>query len=285
MFGYILPEKPELKIKEYEMFRAYYCGVCKCIGKKYGQIPRMALNYDCTFLALLLSSFAGMIPEISVERCIAHPLRKRKTVKKNQIIEYASDINVILAYYNFKDKWKDEKSVLGLGGTIALKAAYRKLKRRYPQKCDMIKSYLEQLNKLEKDRCNSIDAAAEPFAKLMEEIMAFEFESISSDAMKILKWVGYNIGKWIYTLDAYDDIEKDIKNKSYNPLLCQFDYKGEDICEFKSKIKAKVEFSLTYSLGQIANAYELADTKAKSGIVENIIYLGMLRKTEQILAK
>ena len=149
----------------------------------------------------------------------------------------------------------------------------------------MIKSYLEQLNKLEKDRCNSIDAAAEPFAKLMEEIMAFEFESISSDAMKILKWVGYNIGKWIYTLDAYDDIEKDIKNKSYNPLLCQFDYKGEDICEFKSKIKAKVEFSLTYSLGQIANAYELADTKAKSGIVENIIYLGMLRKTEQILAK
>lgn len=284
MFGYILPEKPELKIREYELFRAYYCGVCKSIGKRYGLLPRLTLNYDSTFLALVLSSYFGETTNIKNETCIAHPISKRKIIKNSDIVDYASDMNTILAYYNLEDNWKDEGSILSASGMVLLKSAYRKISQVYPEKCDIIRDRLEELSRLEKQKCNSMDKSAEPFAKLMEEVTAYDKLCNNEKNEKILRWLGYNIGKWIYILDAYDDIEKDAKQNSYNPLIYQFDYnENEEIIEFKKRIRDRVEFNLTYSLGQIAKAYELMEIKANSGLVENIIYLGMLRKTEQIL--
>jgi hypothetical protein len=314
MFGYILPEKQELKVKEYELFRAYYCGVCKSIGVRYGQIARLTLNYDSTFLALLLSSLTEDKVDVSKERCIAHHIQKRIVVKNNALIDYASDMNILLAYYNLEDNWKDEKSKLSYGGMIALKPAFRKIKTRHNEKCRLIKFRLEELSVLEKQKCNSIDKAAEPFAKIMEEIMANESVCKDEKVEKILRWIGYNIGKWIYVLDAYDDLEKDIKEKAYNPFIYQYNYyeitesliKGLDeqnegcdshSCErskkkvdpkienFKNMIEKRIEFSLTYTLSQVAKAYELLDTRGCSSIVENIVYMGMLRKTEQILKK
>jgi len=283
MFGYILPEKPELKIKEYELFRAYYCGVCKSIARNSGQMPRLLLNYDSAFLALLLSSLAGESPEISRERCAVHPLRARNVVKNSGIVSYASDINILLAYYNLKDKWKDDRSLLSAAGMLALKRCVKKLKKRHGEKCAIIESRLKELAQLEADRCSSMDMAAEPFAKLMEEVMAYEPLCKSDKNRETLKWLGYNLGKWIYILDAYNDIEDDIRKKAYNVLLCQFNYSGGDIGAFKESIRERVEFTLTYALNQIAKAYELMEIKANSAIVENIIYMGMLRKTENIL--
>jgi len=283
MFGYILPEKPELKIKEYELFRAYYCGVCKSICKRCGQVPRLALNYDSTFLAILLSSIAGEKACVNRERCIVHPLKKRSVIKNSDIIEYASDINIILAYYNLKDNWNDERSLASGMGLLALRRGFQKIRKKYAEKCDIIESKLRELNKLETEKCDSIDRAAEPFARLMEEIVAYEPLCNEDRNEKILRWIGYNLGKWIYILDAYDDIEDDIKRKTYNPLILQYEYNGEDVSGFKSRIKERVEFNLMYCLNQVAGAYELLEIKNNKGIIENILYMGMLRKTEQIL--
>ncbi|MBE3102352.1 MAG: hypothetical protein IMZ47_08815 [Firmicutes bacterium] len=283
MFGYILPEKPELKIREFEIYKAYYCGVCKAIGKRHGNIPRLTLTYDTTFLALLLSSISDESFKITREGCIAHPLKKRKIIKDSEIIDYAADMNIILSYLNLKDKWVDDKSVLSLAGLSALSNSYKKLVKQYPQKCVIIIDRLKELAVLEDKKCDSIDQAAEPFAKLMEEVMLYKPICESENNEKILRWIGYNLGKWIYTTDAFDDLEDDINKKAYNPLIYQYKYMDESIQDFRIRIKENVEFNLIYTLNQVSKGFELLECKRNAGIVENIIYLGMLRKTEKIL--
>lgn len=283
MFGYILPEKPEMKIKDYELFRAYYCGVCKSIGRRLGQIPRLTLNYDSTFMAVFLSAFRTEKPEIKRERCIAHPLKKRSIIRNNPIVDYAADMNILLAYLSLRDHWKDEGSLLSLGGMAALKSNFEKLKKKHKEKCGIIESRLAELTGLEKEGCCSMDRAAEPFAKILEELMDCSLLNADENKRNALRWVGYNMGKWIYLLDAYDDIDKDIKNKAYNPLLCQYGYEGGDAGKFKAGIGEQVEFNLVYSLSEMAKACELLEIRNNRGIIENIIYMGMLRKTEQIL--
>jgi len=283
MFGYIYPEKPELKIKEYELFRAYYCGICKSIANRYGQLPRLTLNYDSTFLAIILSSLSERKNDIRMERCIAHPVKKRSVIRNSDIIDYASDINIILAYYKLRDDWKDEKSIKSGAAALFLEGIFKKIRKKYARKCEIISHRLRELDELEKERCNSMDRAAEPFARLMEEIMYYPDACTDEKHVSILKWMGYNIGKWIYIIDAYNDLEDDIRKKTYNPFIYQYNYTGSDVCSFKDEIRDKVEFNLVYTLNQLAKSYELLEVKDNKGILENIIYMGMLRKTEQIL--
>jgi hypothetical protein len=285
MFGYILPEKPELKIKDYELFRAYYCGVCKSIGKRWGQIPRLVLSYDTVFLAVLLSVSIDEDPAISREACILHPFRKKMIIKRNDVVDYVSDMNVILAYYNLLDKIKDEGSIKARAGMAGIGRAFGKLKKKYEKKCDIIEQRLDELAVLEADKCDSIDRACEPFAKILEEVFTYEIFRGNDKIMPVLGWIGYNTGKWIYIMDAFDDIEDNIKRDNYNPLLYQYEYKdGENPDDFKARIRDRVEFVCTYCLDRIAKAYELLEVKRNSGIMENIVYMGMLRKTEQITA-
>jgi len=283
VFGYILPEKPELKIREYELFRAYYCGLCKSIGRRYGQLPRLTLNYDSAFLALLIDSVSPEEVHVKRERCFVHPLKKRLTVVGNDVLDYSSDMNIILAYYSLRDRWKDDKNTAAYAGSLVLKAAYRKVRKKYPEKCDIIEKRLDELSRLEESKCASMDMAAEPFARMMAEILAHRPLCANKKNEEVLKWIGYNLGKWIYILDAFDDIEDNIKRSCYNPLLCQFGYSSGDYQEFKDSIRSEVEFNLMYSLNQIAKAYELLELKRNSGIIENIVYMGMLRKTEKVL--
>ena len=283
MFGYIVPEKPEMKIKEYELFRAYYCGVCKSIGKRHGQLERLTLNYDSAFLAVLLSAVTGELAKVKIMRCIAHPIIKRHIIRDNSIIDYASDINILLAYYNLEDKRRDGSVLIPTAAIMLMGRSFGKLKKKYANKCIIIEKRLDDLVQLEKAKCASMDMAAEPFAKLMEEVTAHEQFCGSEKNEKSLRWIGYNLGKWIYLLDAYDDLEKDIKGKNYNPLIYQYKYDNKLINEFKKEIRDMVEFNLTYSLNEIARGFELLDAKANRGILENIIYMGMLRKTEKIL--
>lgn len=283
MFGYIVPEKPEMKIKEYELFKAHYCGVCKSIGKRYGQFGRLTLNYDSTFLAIILSAISGECFSIKKLRCLAHPSEKKHVIVDNKIIDYASDMNIILAYYSFKDKRADGDMYASAAAMTFLRRAFRKARSIHSDKCALIEKRLDDLVLLENERCSSMDAAAEPFAKLMEEVVCYEPLCEDEKNKKILSWLGYNLGKWIYILDAYDDIEKDIKKANYNPLLYQYKYDGQDINQFKEEIRDKVEFNLTFSLNQISGAFELLEVKLNKEIIENIIYLGMLRRTEKIL--
>jgi len=166
---------------------------------------------------------------------------------------------------------------------IFLAPAYKKLRKKYKEKCDIIEKKLDELHELEIEGCASMDKAAEPFARLMEEVLAYGPLCVGGKKGDALKWLGYNLGKWIYIMDAYNDIEDDAKKKAYNPLLRQFAYGGENIGGFKDRIKERVGFNLTYSLSQAAKACELLDMGSGKEIVENIIYMGCLGETEKIL--
>lgn len=282
MFGYVEPDKPELKIREFEVFRGYYCSVCKCISKRYGQVPRLALSYDLAFLAVLLDATSREAVCGDMVRCFAHPVRKRLVVRPNRFIDYASDMNIILAYYNLGDKWSDEKSFLGGCGCLVLKNAFIKASKRYQEKAEKIENMLDELNRLEREKCDSVDAAAEPFANIMREV--FECPHVEDEKKrKVLGWMGYNIGRWIYILDAWDDLADDVKSGSYNPILVQYRYDGGDLDAFKAGVKDKLDFSLTYSLSECEKAYALLGAEKNTGILDNIIYSGLIVKTDKVL--
>lgn len=282
MFGYVEPDKPELKIREYDVFRGYYCSLCKTLGRCYGQVSRFTLNYDLAFLYVLLDSMSSLPINGKRQRCIAHPLKKRFIIFSNNFAEYTSDMNIILMYYNLEDKWNDEKNVIGGTGALALKGAFKKAKKRHPEKCAAIENHLTTLSNLEKQGCDSVDEVAEEFGAIMREIFGCDIIDDENDR-KALGWMGYNLGRWIYILDAYDDIEKDVKYNSYNPLISQYGFKGDDINSFKESIREKVNFTLTYTLSEVEKAYSLLTIEKNKGILDNILYSGLIVKTDKVL--
>lgn len=283
MFGYIFPDKPELKVKEYELFKAYYCGLCKSIGGSCGQVARFALNYDSSFLGMLLSSFNEESEVIRFERCPASPAVRKPVIRESPALEYAADMNIILAYYKLKDDWNDERSIGAAALMGMLYSAYKRAYLRNREKEKSISRGLKELYILENSNCKSVDQASEPFAKITQEIFTYPPLCSTEKREKHLKWFGYNIGKWIYIIDAYDDIESDIKGKNYNPILSQFCYNNEEVSVFKKRIRENIGFTLTYTLSQIGKTFELLDLKKNEEIVENIIYGGMYNKTLQVL--
>lgn len=278
MFGYIMPDKSELKVKEYEMFKAFYCGVCKSIGKRIGNVPRITLNYDLTFLALVLISLSPDNVKVAQKRCMLHPAKKKNIIIDNNIIDYAADMNIILSYHKLKDDEIDNKSIVAKAGSICLYPYYKKLRYKYESKCAAIENNLKCLFDLEKSGCTSLDELAEPFSKIMEEVITYDPLCENKKNDEILRWMGYNIGKWIYILDAYDDMEKDAKNNKFNPIIASY---GNEA--YSEEVKERIHFILIYSLDQIIKAYELMNGKKVRGIVDNILNIGMLKKTENIL--
>ena len=285
MFGYIMPDKPELRIKEYELFRAYYCGVCKALGRSFGLMPRMVLNYDSVFLGLFLSSLHGEVPKLKKEVCIANPIQKKWMAYDSRHIDFAADINIILTYYKLKDNWTDEKSLLSLGAYTAFKGAYVKARERNKEVDEAVGISIHKLSSLENNGCSSLDEVADCFADMMKKLLVSGYDGKDAAAIRALEWIGYHIGRWIYIIDAYDDMEKDLKTGSYNPILLQYGSEGKaSEVPYCTEVKKKVEFGLTHSLSQIAASTELLDIRNK-GIIDNILYLGLSKKTQQILNK
>lgn len=214
MFGYVVANKPELKMREFYKYKAYYCGLCKTLKEKYGFLGQMTLTYDMTFLIILLTSLYESETELEEKRCIVHPAKKQKMLS-NEITEYAADMNIILTYYHFLDDWKDEKSKAGLIGLRALHGAYQELEKKYPEKCLVIRKCLKLLEQCEIRREESIDVTARYFGELMSELLAYKQDVWE----KILRRMGFYLGKFIYIMDAYDDIEKDMEQGNYNALI------------------------------------------------------------------
>lgn len=287
MLGYVIPEKPELKIKEFELYSGYYCGICKSIERRYGQIPRFTLNYDSVFLALVISSLIPNRERIELERCPVHPMKKRTIVYDEAGVDYAADIMLLLAYFKLKDDQQDENSIKAKLGLVALNPTKKRLKELHASKFSLIKEKLEELSALESENCPSLDRSAEPFAKLMEEIFVPQFFKGDAQKEDMLRRMGYHLGKWIFLIDAYDDLDENIKKGTFNPLIYQFGYSKEEETpsEFRERILSRVEQNLLLYLAELSKAWDAIKTDKNQGIVENIIYFGLLRKTEQIMTK
>lgn len=281
MFGYIRLNKEELKIREYYHFRAYYCGLCRELKRRYGRVSTLLLNYDLTFLSLFLSSLTNTPEKIAQHRCFLHPLKKRSFLVENKWLSYGADINLLLAYHNLRDNWLDDYSPVAMGGLALLTLDYKKAANLHPSIDKMIQEKTQVLSRLEKNKSPNIDETADTFAKILENICPLD--DFSPATKKGIKWLFYNLGKWIYLMDAFDDLEKDIKKNHYNPFIYAFDYQGEDFSLFRDRIYPQAEFLLNYTLSQVAKAYELLDIDINRGILDNIIYLGMNRQTQLVL--
>lgn len=290
MLGYVKVFKPELKIREYEVYCGYYCGVCKSIGKRYGQFPRMALSYDAAFLALLLESIGDAHDKPTQEHCIAHPFIKKKTIIRNSAIDYAADVMLILAWHKLIDDAKDEGKLYAKATMVFLKGIYKKLAERHPALCKGISEHLAELSALEKEKCPSIDMAAEAFSKIMEVIFVEGIKAVNSsiddDICSLYGTIGYHMGKWVYLIDAVDDIEENIETGAYNPLIYRFNFdeKSETATQFRDRIEEDLKFNLYHYLAMISNCLSALDIKKNKGIIENVIYFGLNRKTEEIIA-
>ena len=282
MFGYIKPSIQELKIKEYELFRGYYCGLCKSMGRSFGVLSRFALNYDSVFLGLLLASVHGEKPVLKKESCIANPVKRKWIVKESPGIDFAADINVLLTYYKLKDDIRDEGGWLPTFLKLVFHKGYKRAALTNKDIDRIIASSVSSQISLEKKGCSSTDEAAEPFANMMMQLLASGYSGDDKSVPRILGWIGYNLGKWIYIIDAFDDMERDIKSGSYNPLLRQYKYENQDIKDFKASIAEEVKAGLLQALSQATGSLELLKLDNK-GIISNIAYEGLYGKTERVL--
>ena len=94
MFGYVIVNKDELKMKDFDTYQAFYCGLCQTLRKQYGRIGQTTLNFDMTYIAILLSGLYEPKEEQREYRCGFHPTKK-KLIKENKLLEYAADMTIL----------------------------------------------------------------------------------------------------------------------------------------------------------------------------------------------
>ena len=271
MFGYVNIYKNELKVKEYDLFRAYYCGLCKTLKKNYGFASRMGLSYDLTFLSLLLSSVYPQDDILKPQVCVANPLKKKPVILSNKFMEYTSCANVILTYFKIIDDIYDNHSLKSAFFWLFMLPAIRKAKKQQPCLYLNVKNSMERLTKLEKAKIGNPDALAEEFATLTGYVFSADIIP-DENTKRILTQIGRLIGRYIYLLDACADFDKDKEKNNYNVLL-------QSDCSIS---KEELLDSLEFTLSEIAMAYNLLDIKKNKPILDNIIYLGLADSLNKI---
>lgn len=268
MFGYVLVNKPELKIKEFDLYRSYYCGICHSLKTNHGFSGRMTLNYDMTFLAMLLSDLYDKEDCDFETRCIAHPAQKHQE-KRNEFSDYCADMCVFLSYYKGEDDWKDEKTFKGWLARTALRRKAAGVKSAYPEKTEKIEKQLEYLAELEKTGEAPIDKAARIFGDIMGIIFVYQDDIWKDDMYRL----GFYLGKFIYLLDAYEDIEKDVEKGNYNPFREIYD-KALEKGSFEEFDEQVLSF-LMLMIGECTDAFERLPLIENAEIMRNILYSGV----------
>lgn len=281
MFGYIVPCKQQLGEAEYERFCCYYCGLCKAMGKNCSHISRLGLSYDVTFLAIVLSAVLEKDETVRCERCIVHPLKKHKLITNDIALDYSACVGVMLSYLKLLDDWHDEKSIKALAGMALMYRGVLKARRKYPEEYKFIQKCLDELSRLEMEKCNKIDIAADCFARILQRLFVPDFIE-DANKRRILDWMGYNIGRWIYVIDALNDLKKDYRKNNYNPLLVNF--KG-DIDEYCRYAVQNYGLTLTFTLENAASAFDLLNVRKNSELLDKMIYDSLRIKQKTILDK
>lgn len=268
MFGYLTIYKPELKFKEFYKYKAYYCGLCRTLKEEYGFSGQMTLTYDMTFVIILLTSLYECGTTQSLHHCKVHPVKKIPMLQ-NEMTDYCADMNMVLSYYHLLDDWKDEKSIPGLAGMKLLNKNVGKIIHTYKKKCGIIQDCLRRLSECEKQGVTDIDKVSGCFGDLMGELLVYKEDTWEP----VLRRMGFFLGKFIYLLDAYDDLEKDIKKKNYNPLKPLYGEKDyEEHCREL----------LLMMMAECSSEFEKLPCIQDEEILRNILYAGVWTKYNKI---
>lgn len=268
MFGYVVMNKPEMKFKDYDLYRTFYCGLCHVLKDKYGFSGQISLTYDMTFVVLLLSALYEPDTEQGARRCIVHPARKQQ-IRQNEITEYAADMNILFTYYKCMDDWNDEKRISRLGYAKLLSGKNKRLLEKYPEKSARIIELLEEISAMEKAGEKDIDKISGCFGHIMEEIFVWKEDMWA----KSLRKMGFYLGKFIYLLDAYDDVEDDVKNGNYNPF--SEEYKMEWFHEHVKNL-------LMMMMAEACREFEKLPIIMYADILRNILYSGVWCRFETV---
>ncbi len=264
MLGYIKAYKSELRIKEYEMYKAVYCSLCKYMGKRYGFLTRFTLSYDFTFLALLNMSLSDTVCTAKQGRCVCNPLKKcTYCADSDELLCYPAAASVITVYYNLLDNVADEKGIKKAACFLLSRIfgkAHKKAAADFPEIERVTAEYIKNQSEVEKSGCRDVDRAAEPTGQVLSAF--FSHCSDNVDDKRALERLGYCIGRYIYLMDALCDREDDIKKKRYTPLSY------DDGVE-------RAQRNVYMCINESVKAFELLNIKQLKNILGNIIYLGL----------
>lgn len=241
-------------------YRAVYCGLCRAIGQRHGQLPRMCLTYDMTFLVLLLDALNEPPLRTGKNGCLAHPVG-RQDWRQSQWADYGADMNVALAYYNCLDDWQDDRNPVKYACAKVLRPAYHRVKEQWPEQCRLIETCLKELGELEQAESAELDRAAGCFGRLMAGLFA-----VRDDFWKdTLLTVGDRLGRFIYVMDAVLDEEQDRKKGRYNPVAA-----------FRRKNGGFEALPvLEMLIGECTMAFETLPLEQDLDLLRNILYSGV----------
>ena len=266
MFGYVIPNHHTLSPEAQARYRSAYCGLCRRIGALHGLRGRFALSYDLTFLDLLLCSLYEGETECveDCSRCPIHPIHGVNW-RASGPTDYCADLSVALHYYNAQDKWQDDHSLLGLGYEKLLEQCRVDAEARWPRQCNAIRSCLARLAEYEAAGSEDLDAVSGCFGELMAELFDYKQDHWSPE----LRSIGFHLGKFIYLLDAYDDLARDKRHGAYNPLKSLSEQPG-----YEEEMQEIFELLLA----ECARSFERLPCVEDADLLRNILYSGVWLK-------
>lgn len=278
MFGYIKPKHGELLVKEYEQYKGVYCGLCKALGKYYGPVARMTLSYDCTFLSLFLLGVQPECTKFHKGRCVVNPLKQCTfCTGHTEVLKLPSALSVISMYHKIKDDITDSGFFGKLRSYCMMPLAirpYKKACRDYPELAKILDEMTEAQKQVEQSSEEiSLDRCAEPSAQMLSQVFALATED--PKLQRIYKTIGYFAGKWIYVIDAADDLEDDLKDGAFNPLISMMQITKESSKEEIQKAKEYCNGVLNMCLSQIIASINLIQFYHFGPIIENIVEQGL----------
>ena len=271
MFGYVIVNKADLKFREFDIYHSYYCGLCRSLKERYGLKGQISLSYDMTFLIMLLTGLYE--PEVSEHRirCAAHPFGKQFT-RRNEFTDYGADMNVLFTCYKCRDDWEDEKKLLRLAYGKLMKGSLKGIDSKYSAKVRRIDGLMRQISHEEQSGVENIDHMAGLFGQVMGEIFAVRNDEWEENLRKL----GTFLGKYIYILDAYEDMEEDLKGNRFNPLKSRYEHPDFD---------EEVKTILTMLMAECCREFEKLPILDNVEILRNILYSGVWYRYEAVRNK
>ena len=290
MFGYIRPQKSELLVREYEQYKGIYCSLCRQLGRSYGLASRLTLSYDCTFYAMLLLAMNSDCTGFQSGRCVVNPLKKCTYCKTGENeLTAASALSVLMTYYKIKDDIDDSRFWGKLRGYFLLPLASharRKAARDFSQMDLAVSTAMQQQKAAEESENPGIDFCAEPTANMLQQIFEMAAGANSDQegtTVRVLRQFGYYLGRWVYLMDAADDLEKDIKLKSFNPFAIRYQLGELATQEEIGKAKENANLALNSTLSQLIAAFNILDLPHFRPIIENVILKGLPEIQKELL--
>ena len=261
MFGYLTADTATLTEEQLKRYQACYCGLCRSLEKRHGQLSRLTLNYDVTFLVLLLSSLYEPAETAGESTCIRHPKTPQPWIN-NEICDYAADVNLALAYLKCLDDWEDEGSLPALAQARVLRPGYQRVQKAYPRQCTAMEQALKDLHAIEKENREAPDAAAACFGRLMAELFVYK-EDRWADT---LRHMAHALGRFLYLMDACMDLDSDTLHNNYNPFR-RYYRRPDNEQRFRDILKMQ--------LGECVFYFDKLPLVQDAGLLKNILCAGL----------